>query len=334
MRKRKGVGSSVAVISHPKICRFWRISILQRLHQGLFWKGGHLKPNGSAGGGRMGTWSPHWAACAKQNGSYFVLWIIWGLHAKHDKTTSQSKKGDTRHLTQKNAQSWPKLYAVSLVSPLTWLAHPLGQSLAAVDHVRRSSDHPGGPPTAEVKGSHHPYVKFGCPQPVEIDPALQPVSNPRPRETLERQWEDHIWEVSGRHVDWEIIGGPHLGDNWKLSETSGKPLWKHIGTNWDTIGRQSEDHICKTTGDNWVTSGRPHLGDSWKTTAWQVEGTWETIGRPHLAWQTTWHAMFQGSRWVTNRKHMETQWETKFQGSRNPARACQKREISRYHPLL
>ena len=70
-----------------------------------------------------------------------------------------ARKGDTRPLThKKSAQSWPKLRAISPVSPHKGAgAGSLGQSLAADDHVQRSSDHPGEPPTADdgVTRSHH-----------------------------------------------------------------------------------------------------------------------------------------------------------------------------------
>lgn len=50
---------------------------------------------------------------------------------------------------------------------------------------------------------------------------------------IERFLGDHIWETTGSC-------GRQVEDNWETTS----------GTNWDTIGRQSEAQICKTTGGN------------------------------------------------------------------------------------
>ena len=51
--------------------------------------------------------------------------------------------------------------------------------------------------TTNLKHVHNTWDKLNqlC------NPAAVTVLNSRPRETLGEEWEDYIWEVTGRHVD-------------------------------------------------------------------------------------------------------------------------------------
>ena len=93
-----------------------------------------------------------------------------------------------------------------------------------------------------------------------IYPTLQP--NSSDGFTVKAKAKGHNWETIGRlHLggNWETSGrhvgnywGPHLADNWALrtAGTSRRQLGENrdttFGTNWGTIWRQLEDHICKT----------------------------------------------------------------------------------------
>ena len=180
-----------------------------------------------------------------------------------------------------------------------------------------------------------------------MNPALQPNSSDgfkfkakgNTRETMGRP-HLHIWEVTGRQGGWEIVGGSHLGDNWKLSETSGRQLgehiWNKLGNHWEATGRRASVKQPETTE---TTSGETAgKRDKWKTLGKQLEDhIWETAGnlengRPLGIWEQD---EISAEQWETNgrvgnkgdngattsgRKHLGDKLKTI--GEQEPRRQC------------
>jgi len=130
------------------------------------------------------------------------------------------------------------------------------------------------------------------------------------------------------------LGGKQAETNWELLGTSERQLGDKWKTHWGddirettgSCGRQLENHwilgkgkepryrhlVAVKVGQSGKHRGR-QAGDKLK----DKMARWET------RWETQWKTRLQGSRWVTINGR---------QGS-EPC-TCQRREKSRYHPLL